>query len=113
MKNLTFLRCILVAIVAFSFASCENDSREDELQAGLNGLEKRMEVLETLQDQITAIQQLLEAADRNHITSIEDVTDATGRTGFKINFKDSAPITIYNGVNGVDGVDGDDAPTIA
>ena len=113
MKNLTFLRCILVAIVAFSFASCENDSREDELQAGLNGLEKRMEVLETLQDQITAIQQLLEAADRNHITSIEDVTDATGRTGFKINFKDSAPITIYNGVNGVDGVDGDDAPTIS
>ena len=113
MKNLTFLRCILVAIVAFAFASCENDSREDELQAGLNGLEKRMEVLETLQDQITAIQQLLEAADRNHITSIEDVTDATGRTGFKINFKDSDPITIYNGVNGVDGVDGDDAPTIS
>lgn len=113
MKNLTFLRCILVTIVAFAFASCENDSREDELQAGLNGLEKRMEVLETLQDQITAIQQLLEAADRNHITSIEDVADAAGRTGFKINFKDSDPITIYNGVNGVNGVDGDDAPTIS
>lgn len=93
-----------------SFSSCDNDSREDEMFAGLNSLEKRIEVMETLQDQITAIQQLLEAADRNHITSIEDITDADGRTGFKINFKDSDPITIYNGVNGVNGTN---APTIS
>lgn len=95
---------------ALSFSSCDNDSREDEMFAGLNSLEKRIEVMETLQDQITAIQQLLEAADRNHITSIEDITDAGGRTGFKINFKDSDPITIYNGVNGVNGTN---APTIS
>lgn len=98
-----------MAASMLSFSSCDNDSREDELFAGLDGLEKRIEVLETLQDQITAIQQLLEAADRNHITSIEEVTDA-GRTGFKINFKDSAPITIYNGINGTNGVN---APTIS
>lgn len=98
---------------ALSFSSCDNDSREDEMFAGLNSLEKRIEVMETLQDQITAIQQLLEAADRNHITSIEDITDADGRTGFKINFKDSDPITIYNGVNGVNGINGTSAPTIS
>lgn len=111
MKNLTLhFYIVSLAMLAFIFASCDNDNREDELQAGLDGLEKRIEVLETMQDQITAIQQLLEAADRNHITSVEDVTDAAGRTGFKISFKDSDPITIYNGVNGTNGVN---APTIS
>lgn len=102
MKNITFLSCTLLMAIALFFSSCDNDNREDELFAGLNGLEERMNVLETLQDQIIAIQQLLETAERNHITSIEDVTDDSGRTGFKINFKDSDPIIIYNGVKGTD-----------
>lgn len=84
--------------LALVMPSCENNDNSDELMSGLNGLEKRVEALEALQDQITAIQELLEAAQRNHITSVEDVTDEAGNViGYKINFQDSDPITIYNG----------------
>lgn len=84
--------------LALVMPSCENNGNSDELMSGLNGLEKRVEALEALQDQITAIQELLEAAQRNHITSVEDVTDEAGNViGYKINFQDSDPITIYNG----------------
>lgn len=84
--------------LAMAMPSCENNDNSDELMSGLNGLEKRVEALETLQDQITAIQELLEAAQRNHITSVEEVKDEAGNViGYKINFQDSDPITIYNG----------------
>lgn len=84
--------------LALVMPSCENNDNSDELMSGLNGLEKRVEALEALKDQITAIQELLEAAQRNHITSVEDVTDEAGNViGYKINFQDSDPITIYNG----------------
>lgn len=98
MRNLKNLSGICLMSLALVMPSCENNDNSDELMSGLNGLEKRVEALEALQDQITAIQELLEAAQRNHITSVEDVTDEAGNViGYKINFQDSDPITIYNG----------------
>lgn len=98
MRNLKNLGSICLMALAMAMPSCENNDNSDELMSGLNGLEKRVEALEALQDQITAIQELLEAAQRNHITSVEEVKDeADNIIGYKINFQDSDPITIYNG----------------
>ena len=64
---------------------------------------------EEMNQNITAMQQILEALQNNdYVTSVTPVVEGGKTIGYTINFSKSGAVTIYHGENGKDGVNGAD-----
>jgi len=85
----------------FLFSGCYKDDIDD-LEKRQDDLEKKFEKLESdTNEQINSLRSLLQAMEGNdYITRIDEIHEEGSLTGYIISFKNSSPITIYNGKNG-------------
>ncbi len=86
---------------------------KDALWNVIDDMDGRITILETICEQmntnIESIQTLIEAQESGDvITNITEIRSGSTVIGYTITFKNSDPITIYNGTNGKDGADGKD-----
>lgn len=93
------------------FSSCTYD--DTKLWEKVNNHENRIAELEELCKQmnnnITAMQTLLNAMEENnYITSVTPIVENGQTIGYTIAFTKSEPITIYHGKDGANGADGKD-----
>lgn len=105
MRN--FLRNIklLLLVCTGVWVSCENMDSTEVLKKDMDTLEERIEALEKMHDQVKAIQEILDAGNKDYqITSIENIVDENTAEliGYKVNFLNGTYITLYK--DGVDGV---------
>lgn len=108
MKNLLIVLASLFAALVWS---CTADL--DKVNDRLDDLEKRVEILEDLCEQmntnIVALQTIVSALQNNdYVTSVSPIVQGGDTIGYMIIFSKSGPVTIYNGTDGQDGTDGED-----
>lgn len=85
----------------------------DKVNDRLDDLEKRVEILEDLCEQmntnIASLQTIINALQNNdYVTSVSPIVQGGDTIGYVITFSKSGPVTIYNGEDGLDGADGED-----
>lgn len=109
------LQYILLAL-AFVLAGCNN---KDSIWNVMDDMDSRVSTLETLCQEmntnIAALETLIKAQNNgDYITNVTEIRNGNTIVGYTITFKNSDPITIYNGTNGKDGRDGVDGykPTV-
>ena len=112
MKKLQYILLVLVLVLA----SCNN---KDSIWNVMGDMDSRVSTLETLCQEmntnIAALETLIKAQNNgDYITNITEIRNGNAIVGYTITFKNSDPITIYNGTNGKDGRDGVDGykPTV-
>lgn len=108
------MKKVLIALASLFAAlvwGCTADL--DKVNDRLDDLEKRVEILEDLCEQmntnIVALQTIVSALQNNdYVTSVSPIVQGGDTIGYVIIFSKSGPVTIYNGTDGQDGTDGED-----
>jgi len=98
----------LIAFGAALALTCACSYDDSELKTRIDHLESRVNRLEKTCDEVNAnvasLKTLVEACDgRDYVVSVTEVKDGD-KTGVKITFAKSAPVTIWNGEDGEKGV---------
>ena len=97
MKRL-FGSLLLASVLLVSGCTSEYFNRIDELQARIDALQV---TCDRLNKDLSALQELIEAIQsRDMVTGITEIKEKDGTTGYKINFVNHTPVTIYNGKDG-------------
>ena len=94
------LKALFIVLTALLLQSCH-----DEYQERIDSLNERLDALEeacaTINVNIVSLQVLANAINQNDlITGVTEVLSGGKVVGYKINFAENQPITIYDGISG-------------
>lgn len=95
MRKTSLLIGFIVMTMSLLTFSCSDTSESDSIRTELNELKKRVEVLEQLQQEVDAMYQLLMAENGKYVSAVENITNETGKNGYRILFSDGTDLEIY------------------
>lgn len=95
MRKFILLTCLSGMLSMISLSSCTDMTDEERVRKEMSELEKRIELLEKLQERVDLIYQVLAAQEHKFVSSIEDFVDESGKKGIKINFSDGDSLIVW------------------
>lgn len=95
MRKFILLTCLSGMLSMISLSSCTDMMDEERVRKEMSELEKRIELLEKLQERVDLIYQVLAAQEHKFVSSIEDFVDESGKKGIKINFSDGDSLIVW------------------
>ncbi|MDY3089543.1 MAG: PL29 family lyase N-terminal domain-containing protein [Porphyromonas sp.] len=105
-KNLLFLPLVLAGLAVSSCSKYDDSALSGRVTNVEGRVSKLEEQVKALNSDIVAIRTLVTALEnKDYVTKVEPITEGD-RSGYRISFTKSNPITIYHGTNGTNGRDG-------
>lgn len=105
-KNLLFLPLVLAGLAVSSCSKYDDSALTSRVTNVEGRVSKLEEQVKALNSDIVAIRTLITALQNNdYVTKVEPITEVS-RSGYRISFTKSNPITIFHGTNGRDGQNG-------
>ena len=100
-KLLNLIGSVLAAAFVFSCSKYDDTPIREQLSDHEQRIASLEEQCRHLQQDLSSLKQIVEALEKaDYVTSVVPVTMGDATVGYTLTFKNSAPITIYNGKDG-------------